>query len=61
MKVKQLRRVKFVVKDLDNDLMLGMLTDYGDESKIIKDQEVNNDKEVGQAQFCRKIVLPLLS
>ena len=38
-------------KDLDNDLMLGMLIDYGDESKIIKDQEVNNDKEVGQAQF----------
>ena len=38
-------------KDLDNDLMLGMLTDYGDESKIIKYQEVNSDKEVGQAQF----------
>ena len=38
-------------KDLDNDLMLGMLIDYGDESKIIKYQEVNNDKEVGKAQF----------
>ena len=38
-------------KDLDNDLMLGMLTDYSDESKIIKYQEVNSDKEVGQAQF----------
>ena len=39
---------------------MGMLTDYGDESKIIKYQEVNNDKEVGQAQFI-VIVLPLLS
>ena len=38
-------------KDLDNDLMLGMLTDYGNESKIIKDQEVNSDKELGQVQF----------
>ena len=27
-------------KDLDNDLMLGMLTDYGDESKIIKYQKL---------------------